>query len=110
MFKLYAIAYNLNIGLPIEKMEKENMESKGKFTPLFLEFLSAVVIGIPQAFLNASPIYRAMRRSGLKRRQIDRGIRNLHHRGYIAKRGDSYVLTSRGKRWAISHQYRYYKQ
>ena len=102
MFNLYAIAYNLNMVPPREK--------RGKFVPLFLEFLSAVVIGIPQAFLNASPIYRAMMRSGLKRNQVDQGMRNLSRRRYLEKRGDGYVLTSRGKRWAVSRQYKYFKQ
>src|SRR3989344_3473982 len=102
MFKLYAIAYNLNM-TPLIKI-------KNKFVPVFLEFLSALFIGVPEAFLNASPIYRAMMRSGLKRNQVDQGMRNLSRRGYLEKRGDGYVLTSRGKRWAVSRQYKYFKQ
>ena len=82
---------------------------KEKFIPLFAEFIRAIIIEVPKAFFTADPIYRAMRRSGLRRNNIQRGIQNLRHRGIIEFNKNGYRLTGEGQHWLNRNKYRYFQ-
>lgn len=82
---------------------------KQKFIPLFAEFVFAVATEVPKAFFTASPIYRSMRRAGLQRNNIQRGIYNLQHRGMIKTDKNGYRLTNKGQHWLNWNKYKYFK-
>lgn len=82
---------------------------KQKFLPLFAEFIFAIVTEVPKAFFTADPIYRAMRRSGLRRNNIQRGIYNLRHRGIIKINQKGYRLTDNGQHWLEGNKYKYFR-
>lgn len=82
---------------------------KQKFIPLFAEFILAIATEVPKAFFTADPIYRAMRRSGLRRNNIQRGIYNLHHRGMIRVHKNGYQLTDEGQHWLSKNKYKYFQ-
>ncbi len=80
-----------------------------RFAPLFLEFLTVLAIDIPKVFFTASPIYRAMRKSGIKKRTVQIGLGNIRHRGMIKPYKDGYILTEKGKSWLNQNRYRYFR-
>jgi len=82
---------------------------KQKFLPLFAEFIFRVVTEVPKAFFTADPIYRAMRRSGLCRNNVQRGIYNLHRRGIIETNKNGYQLTDKGQHWLNQNKYKYFQ-
>lgn len=82
---------------------------KQRFLPLFAELTFTITTEVPKAFFTADPIYKAMRRSGLRRKNIQRGIYNLRHRGMIIIHKNGYRLTDEGQHWLKRNKYKYFR-
>lgn len=95
---------------PISKSEnKFKFDSKHKFVPTFLEFLSTIAIDVPMVFFESSFVYRAMRRSQLSKIKAKTGMYNLTHRGYVASTPGGYTLTTKGKQWFKASYYNHFR-
>ncbi len=82
---------------------------KSKFLSNFIDFLKMMAVDIPNIFIDAHPLYRALKRKNLSKKKVTQGMYNLAHRGYVRKNSKGFILTNRGIKWLELSKLKYFR-